>query len=77
MTSNHAAPKVEDPRVRPRLQWPHPHERTGVRFVLTNVTDPSHADDYSAWYDDYGERDHPPGRDRKCVSVRERRRFWD
>jgi hypothetical protein len=24
-----------------------------VRFVLTNVTDPSHADDYSAWYDDY------------------------
>ena len=53
MTSNQAAPKVEDPRVRPRLEWPHPHARTGVRFVLTNVTDPSHADDYSAWYDDY------------------------
>ena len=29
----------------------HPRERTGVRFVLTNVTDPSHVDDYSAWYD--------------------------
>jgi hypothetical protein len=31
----------------------HPPERTGVRFVLTNATDPSRADDYSAWYDDY------------------------
>ena len=31
----------------------HPRERTGVRFVLTNATDRSHADDYSAWYDDY------------------------
>ena len=31
----------------------HPRERTGVRFVLTNATDPSRADDYSAWYDDY------------------------
>jgi hypothetical protein len=31
----------------------HPRERTGVRFVLTNVADPSRADDYSAWYDDY------------------------
>src|SRR4029077_17099515 len=30
-----------------------PRERTGVRFVLTNATDPSRADDYSAWYDDY------------------------
>jgi hypothetical protein len=53
MTSNQVAPKVEDPRVRPSPEWPHPRERTGVRFVLTNVTDPSHADDYSAWYDDY------------------------
>ena len=31
----------------------HPRERTGVRFVLTNTTDPGRADDYSAWYDDY------------------------
>jgi hypothetical protein len=31
----------------------HPRERTGVRFVLTNATDPSRADEYSAWYDDY------------------------
>jgi hypothetical protein len=31
----------------------HPRERTGVRFVFTNVTDPGRADDYSAWYDDY------------------------
>jgi hypothetical protein len=31
----------------------HPRERTGVRFVLTNATDPTRADDYSAWYDDY------------------------
>jgi hypothetical protein len=31
----------------------HPRERTGARFVLTNATDPSRADDYSAWYDDY------------------------
>lgn len=31
----------------------HPPARTGVRFVLTNAADPSRADDYSAWYDDY------------------------
>jgi hypothetical protein len=31
----------------------HPRERTGVRFVLTNATDPLRADEYSAWYDDY------------------------
>jgi len=31
----------------------HPRERTGARLVLTNVTDPGRADDYSAWYDDY------------------------
>jgi hypothetical protein len=31
----------------------HPGERTGVRFVLTNATDPGRAGDYSAWYDDY------------------------
>jgi len=31
----------------------HPRERTGVRFVLTNATDPSRAADYSAWYDIY------------------------
>jgi hypothetical protein len=31
----------------------HPRERTGVRFVLRNTADPSRADDYSAWCDDY------------------------
>jgi hypothetical protein len=31
----------------------HPRGRTGVRFVLTNVTDPDRADEYSAWYDAY------------------------
>src|SRR4051794_11621479 len=31
----------------------HPRERTGVRFVLTNATDPNRADEYSAWYDDF------------------------
>jgi hypothetical protein len=31
----------------------HPRERTGVRLVLTNAADPSRAEDYSAWYDDY------------------------
>ncbi len=31
----------------------HPRARTGVRFVLTNATDPGRADEYSAWYDDY------------------------
>ena len=53
MTNDLVAAKGEDPTVRPSPEWPHPRERTGVRFVLTNVTDPSHADDYSAWYDDY------------------------
>ena len=40
-------------RVVPSPERPHPRERTGVRFVFTNLTDLSHADDYSAWYDDY------------------------
>src|SRR4051812_35625059 len=31
----------------------HPRGRTGVRFVLTNATDPGRPDDYSAWYDNY------------------------
>src|SRR5882757_7000659 len=51
MTNHQVAARVEDPSVSP--VWRHPRERTGVRFVLTNVTDPSHADDYSTWYDDY------------------------
>src|SRR5260370_3918833 len=32
----------------------HGVERTGVRFVLSNVADPCRADEYSAWYDTYG-----------------------
>ena len=31
----------------------HPRARTGIRLVLTNAADPSRADAYSAWYDDY------------------------
>ena len=53
MTSHRTAGKVDDPSVLRSPEWPHPDERTGVRFVLTNVTDPSHANDYSAWYDEY------------------------
>jgi hypothetical protein len=30
-------------------------QRTGVRLVLTNTTDPTSVDEYSAWYDEYGE----------------------
>src|SRR4051794_8339014 len=39
----------------------HRGERTGVRFVLTNATDPDRADDYSAWYDDYEQAIIRPG----------------
>jgi hypothetical protein len=53
MTNHQAAAKVDDARMRLGPEWPHARERTGVRFVLTNLTDPSHADDYSDWYDDY------------------------
>ena len=53
MTNQQPAAKLEHPSVRTSPKWRHPRERTGVRFVLTNVTDPSRADDYSAWYDDY------------------------
>jgi hypothetical protein len=27
--------------------------RTGIRFVLSNCTDPAHLDDYNEWYDTY------------------------
>jgi hypothetical protein len=37
----------------PGAKGAHPHERTGVRFVLRNATNPGRAGDYSAWYDDY------------------------
>jgi hypothetical protein len=30
-------------------------QRTGVRLVLTNTTDPTRVDEYSAWYDKYGD----------------------
>src|SRR5438128_2233397 len=53
MSTRHVDAEVADPRVRRSPEWPHPRGRTGVRFVLTNPTDPSHADDYGAWYDDY------------------------
>jgi hypothetical protein len=29
-------------------------QRTGVRLVLTNATDPARVDEYSGWYDEYG-----------------------
>src|SRR3979411_1838208 len=53
MTNQQPAAKLEKQSVRTSHTWRHRRERTGVRFVLTNVTDPSRADDYSAWYDDY------------------------
>jgi hypothetical protein len=53
MTTRHIDAEVDDSRVRATPDRRHPRERTGIRFVLTNLTDPSHADDYSAWYDDY------------------------
>jgi hypothetical protein len=31
----------------------HPSRRTGVRFVLTNPSDPSRLDEFSDWYDTY------------------------
>lgn len=31
----------------------HPSSRTGVRFVLTNPSDPSRLDEFSDWYDTY------------------------
>jgi hypothetical protein len=30
-------------------------QRTGVRLVLTNTTDPTRVDEYSTWYDEYGD----------------------
>jgi hypothetical protein len=39
----------------------HPRGRTGVRFVLTNATEPGRADEYSAWYDDYEQAIIGPG----------------
>ena len=53
MTNHQPAAKVEHSSLRTSPKWRHPRERTGVRFVLTNVTDPSRVDDYTAWYDDY------------------------
>jgi hypothetical protein len=41
------------PTTDPGTHSTHPRERTGVRFVLTNATDPRRTDEYSAWYDDY------------------------
>jgi hypothetical protein len=53
MTTTQVDELLDDSRLRRSSEWPHPRGRTGVRFVLTNVSEPSHADDYSAWYDDY------------------------
>ena len=53
MTTRHIDAEVDHSRMRPTPDRRHRRERTGIRFVLTNLTDPSHADDYSAWYDDY------------------------
>jgi hypothetical protein len=45
--------RTRQPTTHPDADRGHPRERTGVRFVLTNATDPTRADEYSAWYDDY------------------------
>jgi hypothetical protein len=53
MTTTQVDADVDGSRMRRSSEWRHPRDRTGVRFVLTNVSDPSRADDYSAWYDGY------------------------
>ena len=45
-------PPTDEP-TRRGTEWRHPRDRTGVRFVLANATDLSHADDYRAWYDEF------------------------
>ena len=55
----------------------HPRERTGVRFVLTNATDPSRADDYSAWYDDYENAIIRPGLIANAFRFENPKRGWD
>jgi predicted dinucleotide-binding enzyme len=39
----------------------HPSSRTGVRFVLTNPSDPSRLDDFTDWYDTYSAAITVPG----------------
>jgi hypothetical protein len=39
----------------------HPSGRTGVRFVLTNPSDPSRLDEFSDWYDTYSAAITVPG----------------
>ena len=39
----------------------HPSNRTGVRFVLTNPSDPSRLDEFSDWYDTYSAAITVPG----------------
>ena len=46
-------PQPDEPITRRGTKRRHPRERTGVRFVLANATDLSHADDYRAWYDEF------------------------
>ena len=46
-------PQTAQPMTHVGTNRAHPRDRTGVRFVLTNATDPSRADEYSAWYDGY------------------------
>ncbi len=45
--------QTPQPMAHPGTNRTHPRERTGVRFVLTNATDPGRPADYSAWYDNY------------------------
>src|SRR5690349_16903222 len=39
----------------------HPSDRTGVRFVLANPSDPSRLDDFKDWYDTYSAAITVPG----------------
>jgi hypothetical protein len=39
----------------------HPSDRTGVRFVLANPSDPSRLDDFNDWYDSYSAAITVPG----------------
>jgi hypothetical protein len=53
MNTSREAPQADGHGTLHSINPGHPRERTGVRFVLTNSADSRHAEDYSAWYDEY------------------------
>jgi hypothetical protein len=53
MNTTREAAQATEPAILYGIKPGHPRQRTGVRFVLTSAADPSLANDYSAWYDEY------------------------